>query len=197
MDFESQVLVQQMQHAIGSGVKKGLAESKRYKAKMDAELMSRQFSAYSRLLIQFDGDLSVAATGAPTPNRSLSGEQLLELHDPDAEIHRLYVAIVPSETGGSAVFVWRRGESAPERFIHELRARPMQALPSIIVQFLFAHVENTFFSSKWWNTLSAQEQAHVRDLALMGNPYYTRWEYSELTVPWRVTSVSDNPSSGS
>ena len=113
--------VQMMQRRVHDGVLKGLKNSKRYKQIMDSEFLARSLDAYEKLFVQFDGLLAFAAAGAPTPNRSLSGEELCALHDPAAEIPRLYVGMVPAAHGGAVVFVWRKGEPAPERFTGDLR----------------------------------------------------------------------------
>ena len=60
-------------------------------------------------------------------------------------------------------------------------------LPSILVQFMFAHVENTYFSHRWWMSLAEAERNHLRDLALIHNPYYEHFEYVDAQlVPWSV-----------
>jgi hypothetical protein len=41
----------------------------------------------------------------------------------------LYVGVVPAERGGAAVFVWRRGEPAPESFMTDLRGLSWDAIP--------------------------------------------------------------------
>ena len=190
MSPEDQMIMQTRQQIVGDGVKKGLSDSRHYKRIMDAEFIERRFDAYAKLFIQFEGDIVVAGTGASTTNRSLSGEELFSLHDPNALIPRLYVGVVPSKSGGAAVLIWRRNDSVTERFIRDLYQLPRKELSSVIVQFIFAYIENTYFSDKWWSTLTSEEQAHVRTLATMGNPYYTAWSYRKLTLPWQVTNFS-------
>lgn len=185
-----QAAVQEMQRAWGAGVEMGLTDSKRYKTMMDTELLETTFGAYQSLFVSFDGEMAIVAAGAPTPNRSLSGEELLVLSDPGAAMHRLYVGMVLRDGGGAVIFVWRKGESAPERFIGDLQALDWRRMPSIIVQFMLAHIENSYFSNKWWASLLDGEKDHVRNLARMGDPYYTPWKYEELGLPWRITHVS-------
>ena len=185
-----QIAVQEIQRALRDGVLKGLNNSKRYKRIMDSQFLERRFDAYEKLFVQFDGPLAFAAAGAPTPNRSLSGEELCALHDPEAVIPRLYVGMARAAHGDAVVFVWREGEPAPERYTRDLRNLPPRDLPGVIAQFVFAYIENAYFSADWWATLSGDEKAHVRELATMGNPYYTEWTYRELSVPWIVTNIS-------
>ncbi len=108
-----QIAVQEIQRALRDGVLKSINNSKRYKRIMDSQFLERRFDAYEKLFVQFDGPLAFAAAGAPTPNRSLSGEELCALHDPEAVIPRLYVGMARAAYGDAVVFVWRKGEPAP------------------------------------------------------------------------------------
>jgi len=191
MSREDQEQVQALHAVVGEGVKKGLHDSRHYKGLMDAELLAASFDAYSTLFVQFEGEIGIAGTGAPTPNRSFAGEELCALHDPTTLIPRLYVGLVPAERGGAAVFVWRKGESGPERFMTDLRGLSWGVIPGVVVQFILAYIENTYFSAAWWRSLDDREKLHVRSLATMGNPYYTTWSYRDLRVPWKIVSISD------
>jgi hypothetical protein len=159
---------------------------------MDKQLLERSYDAYCHLFVRFHGAITVASTGAPTPERSVSGAVLQDLGQVSAHAQRLYASVVPAEAGGALVLTWRRGEQAPERFVRDFVAHSRPQLASNLVQFLFAHIENTYFSSAWWEGLSAGEQNHVRYLATMGDPYRTRWKYTNLSVPWAVTSVGES-----
>ena len=58
---------------------------------------------------------------------------------------------------------------------------------------MFAHIENTYFSEKWWASLDQRIQSHIEALALEGNPYYAEWSYiSERFMPWEVTGVTES-----
>jgi hypothetical protein len=66
-----------------------------------------------------------------------------------------------------------------------------EQLPSIIVQFMFTYIENTFFSAQWWDSLSETHQNHLATLAKISNPDYDSFRFlrSKL-VPWKVTDVA-------
>jgi hypothetical protein len=67
----------------------------------------------------------------------------------------------------------------------------------MLVQFMFAYVENTFFAVDWWKGLSVPVQEHLGRLARMPNAYYFDWEYMPGTfVPWHVTDVASLPVAG-
>ena len=68
--------------------------------------------------------------------------------------------------------------------------RGIKALPGLLIQFMFAYVENTFFSNDWWQSLTLTDRQHLLELARISNAYYTDFEYSNSTfVPWEVQTA--------
>ncbi|TKS58330.1 MAG: hypothetical protein EWM72_03081 [Nitrospira sp.] len=105
----------------------------------------------------------------------------------------MYLGVVREEGGGVVVFTWRIEDKAPDEFILELRSISTVRIPGIVVQLMLAHIENTYFSATWWNSLTVDQKCHVRQLAQMGNPFYTPWTYMDnLPVPWRVTNIVES-----
>ena len=49
---------------------------------------------------------------------------------------------------------WRSGEFAPKSFVNELTSLSKHRMSSTVVQMMFAYIENTSFSARWWNTLT-------------------------------------------
>ncbi len=187
---EAQRGIQEMWINWEAGTRKGLADFKELKAVMDEGLVKRDYSGWTRAVVGFRGDLCVASTGAVSPNRDFDGSELQVLHDPKAKIGALSFGIVASSEGGAAIFVWRRGETAPQGFIESLLRRDRRILPSLIVQFMFAYIENTYFSDKWWWSLSQVNRDQLECLAGIGNAYYTDFSYSSSKfVPWELTTV--------
>jgi hypothetical protein len=132
----------------------------------------------------------VLSTGAPTPNRTISGKELQALHDPEAQIQRFYIGPVSSQRGQGIVLSWRTEDGLIEEFVSELRSLSPAVVPGILVQFMFAHIENTFFSSSWWSSLSSPQRQHITQLAIMGNPYYTVWRYrDDFVLPWAQLEI--------
>lgn len=175
---------------IHAGVQHGLQDAHNKKFLMDQHLLSGDFTDWRRFIIRFKGDICVASTGAPTPTYDLVGKELQVLHDPNIAIQHLFYGVVPIQDGGAVVFSWLSVDRACSRFISSLEKLPKKLLPSILIQFMFAHVENTFFSEAWWSSLNDVQRTHVKQLAMMANPYYEEIEcLSDALVPWRITSL--------
>jgi hypothetical protein len=188
---EEQRFIQHIQNISGAGVRKGLEDARANKTRMDAELMERQFSGWQRLLISFEGPICVASTGASTPNRDFAGNELQRLHEFTSQLQPLYFGSIRTERGGVLVFLWRPEYDAPRRFLEDFQRLQLEHLPSMLVQFMFAYIENTFFAAEWWESLSESIKEHLVGLARMGNPYYSDWKYiPDRFVPWRVTKIA-------
>jgi len=107
-------------------------------------------------------------------------------------IERIYVTVVSSDDGGAVVLTWRQWLPHLERFITALRALRRDALPSVLVQMMFAYVENTYFSAEWWDSLGENHRDHIRSLARIEPYCSTPFEYMEnLAVPWRILGLSE------
>jgi len=172
------------------GTKKGLAEFQALKAEMGEQLLRKDYSGWSRAVINFRGDLCMASTGAISTNRDVDGRSLQDLHNLNATVQELLFGIVTTERDGAAVFVWRTGDGVPQAFVDSLLKKDNGILPGLIVQFAFAYIENTYFSKDWWESLSQNNREHLESLANISNAYYTRFEYSAAKiVPWEIMSV--------
>jgi SEC-C motif len=174
-----------------AGAEKGLEDCRKLKSVMDEQLLKRDYSGCSRTVIYFRGELCVASAGTVSPNRDMDGNILQILHDPGSAIEELPFGIVTTANGGAAVFSWQACDSAPNRFVQSLLAKGEQKLPGLLVQFIFAYIENTYFSDDWWNSLSRVDREHIESLAAIGDPYDATFNYSpSLTlVPWKITDI--------
>jgi hypothetical protein len=187
---ETQRLIHEYQREMQDNVGFGLSESQRHKELMDRELLSATFDAYKTVFVTFRGATCVVCSGASTPDRTLSGRSIAE-RSYSAHVPRLYVSTVPHVTGGCVTLTWRRDESEIGVFTDDLRSQRLGRLPGLIVQYIFAHIENVFFSEGWWYLLTEDERARVADLVRLVDPWQTPPSYGPLGVPWEITSVAD------
>lgn len=194
MSVESQKQLQGEWDVIEAGTRAGLADFVGLKGLMDEQLLARDYSNWSHAIVSFRGDLCLASTGTLSPNVDLDGRRLQVLHDVGAHQESLPFGLVATSDGGAVVFIWRPGEAAPQLFLESLFRKGNQNLPSLLVQVLFAYVENTYFSARWWESLPVAPRDHLTALAGIANPYYTDIHYSLSTlVPWEITQVQVLP----
>jgi hypothetical protein len=175
-----------------AGYQKAVSKLLEQKKSADRKLLERVYSDWQFACLEFEGELCIATCGAPTPTIDLEGNQLQVLHDPNDQLQHLYLSVVACPTGVAVVFGWRKTFTAPERMVQSLLKLPEPLIGSYIVQYIFAHLENTCFSQTWWNTLAQSQQRHIRSLAGISNPYYDEYlpAYSqEVLVPWKLASL--------
>ena len=152
------------------------------------QLLNQNYDGWNRAVIEFAGDLCVSSTGSINPNRVLNGNELQALHD-DAPLEALLFGIAATSEGRAAVFTWPENQIAPRTFVTSL-LNYEKYLPGILVQFMFAFIENTFFSERWWNSLSDTERRHLSGLARIANAYYDPFEFiSSKMVHRKITKV--------
>jgi hypothetical protein len=192
LPLEMQVEMQSMGSAQEAGFRKGLEDFGLLKSVMDEQLLSGDYPGWNRTVVTFKGPLSIASTGAVSPNRSLEGRELQVLHDPDAVAQELLFGIVATESGGAAIFLCRADENRPQEFVGELVRSEPERICSLIAQFAFVYIENTFFSKFWWDSLSNFNRRHMASLAWIANAYYEEFAYSSSRkiVPWKLMSIN-------
>lgn len=194
LPIEGQIEMQRMGSAQEAGLRKGLEDFYRLKTVMDKQLLEQNYSGWHRTVVYFNGPLSIASTGAISLNRDLEGRELQVLHDPSAVTQELLFGILAVENGGAAVFLCRDNEAIPQRFIESLLKQERERLCSLIAQFAFVYIENTFFSKMWWDSLSEVDRKHMATLAWVANAYYEDFSYSKSRgiVPWEIMNVEVN-----
>ena len=141
-----------------------------------------KFGFYELIL---SGELSVVATGAIQPTRLLSGQAIASVQVPGQTIA---FGIDISSRGVSVVFSWFRGVPASEAFIDEIHQMPEKVVVEYIAQLFFVYCENAYFSSSWWNSLNAKQQAKVKELVENVNPYDypPNFNFSLSLSPWKL-----------
>jgi len=173
-----------------AGFDKGLKDLMRVKGGMDKSLLLEDYSPYETYEIQLDGPLSIAATGAITPNQSIHGVVLQTLHDMEAQTQWLSFGVDLRDAGPSAVFFWPSNECAPKQYMEEVKAFGDRELAEFLAQFFFVHCENTYFASSWWEALGELQQKFMAELMANSNPYYfpPNYDLDRTIAPWRIVS---------
>ncbi len=191
----SEHIQREIQEIIGvqdAGFRKGLADFESIKHEMDEALTTSDFSSFSAHEFVLEGPVSVVATGAISPNLTLSGVPIQTLHDKEVRIQLLAFGVDVTERGANVVFLWSNGDDAPLTYIEEIAGLDDKQLAEFLVQFFFAHCENTYFAATWWDALSEDDQSFVDSLMQNANPYYfpPEYELNRSLAPWRLVSQS-------
>ncbi len=154
-----------------AGVKEGFREVALEKAKLDEALLSDNFSGWNHLAFYCEGAPFYSTAGSPTPNFDFSSNKIQNLEDPKSSIQPLHFSALTILGRQVVFFSWRIEHTAIDRFMDSLETLSGTRLPTVLVQLAFHFVENTYFSSSWWNSLSTDSQNHIESIATNGNPY--------------------------
>jgi hypothetical protein len=67
---------------------------------------------------------------------------------------------------------------------------PVDEIPSLLIEFMFAYVENTYFSKDWWDSLEQTKRDRLKHLAVLFSGYGGFWRYSRMKFTnWKVTNI--------
>jgi SEC-C motif len=151
-------------------------------------LKTSEYSSIDGCVVHFEGDLSVASSGLVTPDFTVDGRPLQELHEPGMQ--GMAFGTTLTERGAAVAFSWPRDYGRMRSFVDSLTALPPDNLATALVLFVFSYVENTFFSSSWWEALASSKRCRIGDAALTTNQSYTPVNYRcGRLVPWRITEI--------
>ncbi|MEE9384562.1 MAG: hypothetical protein V3V08_14250 [Nannocystaceae bacterium] len=175
---------------IQSEMQRGLRDFFTLKDEMDSHLLSGEYGQWQGVVVRFQGELSVAVTGMVSPDRTMDGEPLQNVADPNHRQESLLLGTVVTDDGAGVVLLWHRDDSIPTRFLESLLA-DVEHLPSLLVQFIFAYIENVYFSASWWDSVTPAMQHHVAALAGIRDAYATEISYVRAPlVPWTNVTTS-------
>jgi hypothetical protein len=183
--------VHAMMTVMQAGTTKGREDAEAAKSLMDPQLLSGDYNGWEWYVVDFTGPIQIATCGGVSPNRDLAGRSLQTLHNVNQPGQWLTVNIVPRTNGGSVVFGYRSSDTAPARFIADLQGVSDARLAQVLPQFVFAYIENSYFSRLWWDLLSDRQQKVIMRHAGNPNAYYDLPVYDPIdVVDWTISARS-------
>jgi len=160
------------------------------KQRMDQELLTGDYNDFASCVAYLSGPLTVTSSGVLTPTHDLRGGHIQDLSDTDVDLQQLMFSVARTESGPAAVFSWRRNHAAIGRFVESLLDYGVSTTPSVIVQMIFAYLENTFFSRLWWNELADSDKNIIAKHAMNLYPYdETVTYYRSTLIPWTLVAA--------
>jgi hypothetical protein len=177
-----------MMSALQAGTISGRRDAEALKAEMDGQLLSGRFHDWTWEVFDFDGPLQITTCGGVSPTHDFAGHLLQELADLNRRAEWLTVNIVPRSSGGSIVLGYRSCDSAPRALVEDLKRLTSDRLVQVLPQFVFAHLENTYFSGEWWDNLTVHQKTVIARHAANPNAYDNRPVYAEIDLlAWRMS----------
>jgi hypothetical protein len=185
--------LQAMHRVAADGNAKGIEHFSTLKRSMEVALANADYRGWHSTVIWFSGPLSLATSGVISPNRDFDGIELQRLHERMSNQESMCCNIVAVDGGGAVALTWPSQASAPSRFVTRL-VRDRQSILPLLVQFIFRHVHNVYFSRTWWDSLRPAQKVFLRRLASLSSPeaYYAPLDFRphSAVVPWELLRVS-------
>jgi hypothetical protein len=107
-----------------------------------------------------------------------------------APLHGLTFGMISASGGYAFVAAWPASFQKCDDFIRSLVKRDKSELPSLLTEFFFAYVENTYFSPVWLTSLPGPNRRRLMDLANIRVQYGSAFFHSGLRhVGWELTKM--------
>ena len=145
-----------------------LTENLSRKAELDLILQSGGFTSIHALVFKFDANPGVATAGVFAPEVDFADNQLQDLNDENTPLQYVSYSIIPSEAGGHAIIGWHDLNPIADQFTSSLLSLDPAERPDALLRVAFESLENTYFSSLWWDGLNAEQKEQVGARAVLG-----------------------------
>jgi hypothetical protein len=183
--------LQRLLAASAAGGRAGLNELWDLKAVYDQILRTEDYSLLHSLVLWFQGSPCVASTSIVHADFDLHGKRLQNLARDPAPIHGFTFAVIATAEGCAFVAAWLARFDKCDALIRSLLSYDSRELPSLLIEFFFAYVENTYFSEAWWSTLPEVNRSRLTHLAGIPVQYGNPFSYSGLRhVEWEHTQTN-------
>ena len=187
MPESGQRRIQEMLAAASAGRQAGLKEVRGLKKVYEDILHTQDYSRVHSTVLWFRGAPHVASTGAVHVDFDLRGNRLQNLARDPMPIHGLTFGMLSTADGCAFVAGWPADFEKCDVFIRSLLSHCPEEVPSLLVEFFFAYVENTYFSEAWWEVLPQVNRDRLMQLAGIPIFYGRALRYSGLRhVGWNL-----------
>jgi hypothetical protein len=160
-----QLWIQKLLEAQSDGRRAGLHEMRELKGLYDHILQTEDYFLLHRAVFWFRGDPCVASTGAVHVDFDLRGKRLQNVATDPVPIHGLTFGLLATAEGFALVAAWPVQFHYCDEFLRSLLSYEREVVPSLLTEFFFAYVENTYFSEAWWAALPEANRARLTHLA--------------------------------
>ncbi len=144
-----QVALQEAVSLRDSGARKASTELQSLKALYERMIFERRFGELGYFVVSFGTTPEMASTGAIQATHDFRGNNVHQLGRLGVRSDWLTFTLIPTDSGGAAVFTWPTGHEKTERVMATLNELPNEDLPHAIIRFAFEFFENTYCSPEW------------------------------------------------
>lgn len=162
----------------------GAEDAEKLKSSFDKHLLCQAWDRVVTRAILFPATPTVLAAAAFQPFIDMDGKQLQNFEDLEADMSQICMSVIPTETGGAAIFSWLdSSNAAPQRFFESVANAP--DLTSSVLHAIFDNTENFAINPIWYEALSSDEKTYVfsRIMLLTQNSSYAEGARPDQNAP--------------
>jgi len=139
---------------------RGAEEAEGLKSSLDKLLVQKGWDRLVSHAIMFPSTPTVLATAAFQPFFDMDGTQLQDFENLEAEMSQIMLSLIPTETGGAAIFSWLdTANAAPRQFFESvLRGRDKT---SAVLHAVLDNTENVAYGPAWYEQLTQHQQQYI------------------------------------
>jgi len=138
----------------------GAEDAEKLKNSFDNHLINQAWDRLITRAILFSSTPSVLAAAAFQPFFDMNGKQLQNFESLDAEMSQICMSIIPTETGGAAIFSWLdSSNSAPEQFFESITQAT--DLTASVLHSIFDNTENFAINPTWYEALTENDRQYI------------------------------------
>jgi hypothetical protein len=143
---EEQLFIQESLTIEAAGRRAGLEDLQLVKKVYENAFRGNDYSSFHRAVLTFHGTPAVASTGSVHVDFDLHGKRLQNIARDPQTIHGFNFAITKAVEGCAFAASWPAEFNKCNAFIRSLLEHPHSKIPSLLTEYCFAYVENTYFS---------------------------------------------------
>ena len=138
----------------------GAEDAEKLKSSFDKHLLNEAWDRVVTQAILFPSTPTVLAAAAFQPFIDMDGRQLQDFEDFNADMSQICMSVIPTETGGAAIFSWLdSSNAAPQRFFDSVVNA--HDLTSSVVHAIFDNTENFAINPTWYEHLTIDEKNYI------------------------------------
>jgi hypothetical protein len=194
---DEQYGLQSFAEALEIGENQGLRDALFYKAAFDKVLIEDDYSSVKYYILQLGCVPNFLCSGAVFPEYDFNGLALQDLANLNVTLDQMTFSLIPTDSGGAAVFSWLGESIACNQFVASLDRLPDTLVPPAIMRFTFEHFENVCISPVWWDNLEDRSKQMIEHRFKLAASYKARMsdclkDDGLRCVSWQITSRETN-----
>lgn len=143
------------------GITLGLSEIEALKTQLDSYLTNKEFSRTYYYVAVIDSIPEIMCCAGTQPGFDFDGNQIQDLGNLTIPLEYITLTINYRNQRGNIIFSWTENSPKIESFIKSLHRQNDFQFTQSIFRFVFEFFENSYFSPKWWDSLSAESKYKI------------------------------------